>query len=70
MTDKEERRQDYLMFKGLQKPLEFFGLQGRYIYWAAGMVGEAIVGLILAYSLVDFVTGLIAHRPKTAHWRQ
>ena len=59
MTDKEECHQDYPMFKGLQKPLEFFGLQGRYIYWAAGTVGGAIVGFILAYCLVGFVVGLI-----------
>ena len=59
MTDKEERYQDYTMFKGLQKPLEFFGLQGRYIYWAAGTVGGAIVGFIIAYCVVGFVTGLI-----------
>ena len=26
----------YPVFKGLQKPLEFLGIQGRYIYWAAG----------------------------------
>ena len=59
MTDKEERYQDYPMFKRLQKPLEFFGLQGRYIYWAAGTVGGAIVGFIIAYCVVGFVTGLI-----------
>ena len=59
MTDKEERYQDYPMLKGLQKPLEFFGLQGRYIYWAAGTVGGAIVGFIIAYCVVGFVTGLI-----------
>ena len=38
--------QEYPVFKGLQKPLEFFGLQGRYIYWAAGTAGGGIVGLI------------------------
>ena len=59
MTDKEEHYQDYPMFKGLQKPLEFFGLQGRYIYWAAGTVGGAIVGFIIAYCVVGFVTGLV-----------
>ena len=32
---KQERFPDYPIFKGLQRPLEFFGLQGRYIYWAA-----------------------------------
>ena len=55
----EEQYQDYPMFKGLQKPLEFMGIQGRYIYWAAGAIGGAIVGFILAYCLIGFVAGLI-----------
>jgi hypothetical protein len=50
---------EYPVFKGLQKPLEFMGLQGRYIYWAAGAVGSAILGFILAYCLLGFVAGLI-----------
>ena len=29
------RYPDYPLFKGLQRPLELMGLQGRYIYWAA-----------------------------------
>jgi len=56
---REERYADYPVFKGLQKPLEFMGFQGRYIYWAAGTVGGAIVGFIIAYCLVGFVVGLI-----------
>lgn len=55
---KKERYADYPVFKGLQKPLEFMGFQGRYIYWAAGTVGGAIVGFIIAYCLVGFVVGL------------
>ena len=39
----------YPVFKGLQKPLEFLGIQGRYIYWAAGTAGGAIVGFIIGY---------------------
>ena len=35
------------------------GIQGRYIYWAAGAVGGAIVGFILAYCLIGFLAGLI-----------
>ena len=31
-ADKEERYADFPVFKGLQKPLEFMGFQGRYIY--------------------------------------
>ena len=50
---------DYPLFKGLQKPLEFMGIQGRYIYWAAGAVGGAIIGFIVLYCIVGFVAGLI-----------
>ena len=50
---------DYPLFKGLQKPLEFMGIQGRYIYWAAAAVGGAIIGFIIAYCLIGFVGGLI-----------
>lgn len=35
------------------------GIQGRYIYWAAGAAGGAIVGFIIAYCLAGFVTGLV-----------
>ena len=50
---------EYPMFKGLQRPLEFMGIQGRYIYWAAGAIGGAIVGFIVAYCLSGFIAGLI-----------
>lgn len=56
----EQQYQEFPIFKGLQKPLEFMGLQGRYIYWAAGAIGGAIVGFILAYCLLGFLAGLIA----------
>lgn len=59
MAGKEERYQDYPLFKGLQRPLEFMGIQGRYIYWAAATAGAAIVGFILGYCLLGFVVGLI-----------
>lgn len=48
----------YPMFKGLQKPLEFMGIQGRYITWAACAVGGAILGFIIVYCIVGFVAGL------------
>ena len=47
------------MFKGLQKPLEFMGIQGRYITWAACAVGGAILGFIIVYCFFGFVAGLI-----------
>jgi hypothetical protein len=60
MKSKETRYPDYPVFKGLQRPLELMGIQGRYIYWAAGTAGGAIVGFIAAYCLLSFVAGLIA----------
>ena len=59
MKGRDERYQDYPVFKGLQRPLEFMGIQGRYIYWAAGTAGGAIAGFIVAYCLLGFVAGLI-----------
>lgn len=59
MKAKDERYPDYPLFKGLQRPLEMMGLQGRYIYWAGGAAGGAIVGFIIAYCLLGFVAGLV-----------
>ena len=56
---KDTRYPDYPLFRGLQRPLEFMGLQGRYIYWAAGAVGGAILGFIIAYIIAGFVAGLV-----------
>lgn len=58
-TTKENRYPDYPLFRGLQRPLEFMGLQGRYIYWAAGAAGGAILGFIIVYCIAGFVAGLI-----------
>ena len=55
----DTRPLEYPMFKGLQRPLEFMGIQGRYIYWAAGAIGGAIVDFIVAYCLSGFLAGLI-----------
>lgn len=55
----EENYPSYPMFKGLQRPLELMGLQGRYIYWAAAAAGGAIVGFIIMYIVIGFVAGLI-----------
>ena len=58
-TNGDIRPLEYPMFKGLQRPLEFMGIQGRYIYWAAGAIGGAIVGFIVAYCLSGFLAGLV-----------
>ena len=56
---KDSQYLSYPMFKGLQKPLEFMVIQGRYITWAAIAVGGAILGFIIAYCIFGFVVGLI-----------
>lgn len=58
-SNSDIRYAEYPLFKGLQKPLEFMGVQGRYIYWAAGAIGGAIIGFIVAYCLIGFLAGLI-----------
>lgn len=58
MKEKDKRYPDFPLFKGLQRPLEFMGMQGRYIYWAAGVAGGSIAGFIVAYCLAGFVVGL------------
>lgn len=50
---------DYPMFKGLQKPLEFMGLQGRYVYWAAGTAGGALAGFMIGYFITGFLLGFL-----------
>lgn len=56
---KDDQYISFPMFKGLQKPLEFMEIQGRYITWAAIAVGGAILGFIVVYCILGFVAGLI-----------
>lgn len=48
----------YLLYKGLKKPLIFFGLKDKYIYYA---MGSAILGIVLIAVLSSLlsVLGLI-----------
>lgn len=50
--------QDYPVFRGLQRPLEMMGFQGRYIYWAAGTFGGAVCGFIIGFLIAGFLVGL------------
>ena len=50
---------EYPFFKGLQKPLEFMGLRGRYIYWAAGADGGALLSFLALYVIIGFLVALI-----------
>ena len=59
MESNESRYPEYPMFKGLQKPLEFWGLQGRYIWWAAATFGAGFVGFLIANVMFGFMAGLV-----------
>ena len=58
MAQTKETDTEYPMFKGLQRPLEFMGLQGRYITWAAITAGVGILGFMLVYALTGFLLAL------------
>lgn len=50
MAQETDNYTDYPMFKGLQRPLEFMGLQGRYITWAAITAAVGILGFLLVHA--------------------
>ncbi len=50
----------YEVFRGLQRPLEFMGLQGRYIGWGAGTAGGGVLCFIIGYCAFGIVPALIA----------
>ena len=56
---KEEKYPEIPLFKGLQRPLEFAGLQGRYITWAAITIGITLLGFMIVYMLFGFLVGLV-----------
>lgn len=50
----------YPVFKGLQKPLEFMGIRGKFIYYAAGTFLLGFIGFLVFNILMGFFAGAIA----------
>ena len=50
----------YPVFKGLQKPLEFMGIRGRFLTLAAVAIGMSFVGFILFSIVLGKLAGFIA----------
>lgn len=48
------------VFKGLQKPLEFMGIRGRFLTFAAGAIGLSFVGFIVFSIIMGKLAGFIA----------
>lgn len=53
-------QEGYPVFKGLQKPLEFMGIRGRFLTLAAAAVGVSFVGFIVFSIILGKLAGLIA----------
>jgi hypothetical protein len=48
------------IFKGLQKPLEFMGIRGRFLTLAAAGIGVSFIGFIVFSILLGKLAGFIA----------
>ena len=59
MSGEEQIFSEYPVFKGLQRPLEVMGFKGRYVYWAAGAVGGALLGFLVMYIAIGFLVGAL-----------
>lgn len=50
----------YPVFKGLQKPIEFMGIRGRFLTFAAAAIGASFIGFIVFSILIGKIAGIIA----------
>ena len=53
-------KEGYPVFKGLQKPLEFMGIRGRFLTLAAAAIGVSFVGVIVFSIALGILAGFIA----------
>lgn len=50
----------FYLYKGLKKPLTFFGMKGKYIYYSAGTIGGGLMLGIILKSFIGFLGLLFA----------
>lgn len=53
-------QEEFPVFKGLQKPLEFMGIRGRFLTLAALAIGVSFVGFILFSIVLGKLAGFVA----------
>lgn len=53
-------QEGFPVFRGLQKPLEFMGIRGRFLTLAALAIGVSFVGFILFSIVLGKLAGFIA----------
>lgn len=49
----------FTVFKGLQRPLEFMGLRGRFLVLAGAGIGISLLGAIICMVLIGQIVALI-----------
>ena len=60
MEENKSNQDGFPVFKGLQKPLEFMGIRGRFLTLAAVAIGLSFVGFIVFSIALGKIAGFIA----------
>lgn len=60
MEENKSNQDGFPVFKGLQKPLEFMGIRGRFLTLAAVAIGVSFVGFIAFSIVLGKLAGFIA----------
>lgn len=60
MEEDKNGQDGFPVFKGLQKPLEFMGIRGRFLTLAAVAIGVSFVGFIVFSIALGKLAGFIA----------
>lgn len=60
MEENKNGQDGFPVFKGLQKPLEFMGIRGRFLTLAAVAIGVSFVGFIAFSIVLGKLAGFIA----------
>lgn len=60
MEENKSNQDGFPVFKGLQKPLEFMGIRGRFLTLAAVAIGVSFVGFIVFSTALGKLAGFIA----------
>lgn len=60
MEENKSNQDGFPVFKGLQKPLEFMGIRGRFLTLAAVAIGVSFVGFIVFSITLGKLAGFIA----------
>lgn len=60
MEENKNGQDGFPVFKGLQKPLEFMGIRGRFLTLAAVAIGVSFVGFIAFSIVLGKLAGFVA----------